>query len=88
MRACISVASTGDTYFFDKEEDIQGKLNPNQGRRHGEVWHIVLPGYAKLLICLNKTSSCDYVKSQMQDFKDKGQSSKTFKSLTIIICSE
>jgi hypothetical protein len=59
-----------------KKKTYKGYLNPSRGRRFGEDWHVVSTQYAKLLICLNKKSTCDVIKNCVVEFEEHLSKSK------------
>ena len=46
-------------------------MKPKDLRRTGDDWHVVSEEYAKCIIALNASSTCETTKTMVLEFKDK-----------------
>lgn len=53
------------------KKTYKGYVKPKGMRRNGDDWHVVSEEYAKLIIALNRSSTCELTKTMVQDFNDK-----------------
>ena len=54
-----------------KKKTYKGYLTPRGMRRIGDDWHLVSEENAKLIIPLNRSSTCEITKAMVPDFEDK-----------------
>jgi hypothetical protein len=67
LRWCLHACNIPGT----QKKTYKGYLKPKGVRRVGDDWHVVSENYAKLIIALNRSSTCDEVKTMVQNFRDK-----------------